>query len=103
MGGTTLSSEALGGLLFCLGLLALAVAGAILHTRHEWRALRHKLFKPHEGMAKSSRPGRVAERLASGRWDAAFHETLERARHDLAAEGGTAVAAFEAVASAREE
>jgi hypothetical protein len=103
MGGATLGAEGLRVLLFCVGLLALAVTGATLHTRHQWRALRHKLFRPHAGLAQSSRPGRVAERLTSARWASAFGEALGRARRDAAAEGVTTAAAFEAVAAAEED
>ena len=84
---TTLSSAELRFLVLLLGFLALAMSGAILHTRHEWKALKHKLFKPHDGLVKSSRPGRIAERLSSAGWDSAFRETLEKARRDLASTG----------------
>ncbi len=99
---TTLSSAELRFLVLLLGFLALAMSGAILHTRHEWKALKHKLFKPHDGLVKSSRPGRIAERLSSARWDSAFRETLEKARRDLASTGETAAAAFEAMAAAED-
>jgi hypothetical protein len=102
MGVMTLGGEDLKFLLVFLGLFALALTGAILQTRHEWRALRHKLFKPNDGLAKLARPGRVSERLASERWDTAFRETLGTARRDFAAEGGSVAAAFEAVVSAEE-
>jgi hypothetical protein len=102
MGATALGSEQMKFLLIVLGLLALATTGAILHIRHEWRALRHKLLRSQDGLAKLARPGRVAERLASGRWESAFRDTLGAAGRDAAADGGNVAAAFEAVVSAEE-
>jgi hypothetical protein len=102
MGETTLGSEALWGLLICLGILGLAVTGAVLRVRDDWKALRHKLFRPDESLERSSRPGRVAERLASDRWDAAIRETLARACRDFEGEETPARSAFESVAAAGE-
>jgi hypothetical protein len=103
MGETTLGSEAIRGLLICLGVLGLAAIGGVLRIRDDWKALRHKLFRPNEGVEKSSRPGRVVERLDSDRWDTAFGESLARACRDFEGEGTSARSAFEGVAAAREE
>ena len=45
---TWLSDEAIRGLLICLGLLGLAVGGAVFRAREDWKALRHKLFRRDE-------------------------------------------------------
>jgi hypothetical protein len=82
-------------LVLFLALPVVAMFGAMLHARHEWKALRHKLFRPDEAAAKAMRPGRIAERLGPGRWDAAIRETLEKARGDLADEGDAAAAVGE--------
>ena len=57
-------------------------------------ALKHRLFKRHEIAESISHPSRVAARLLSARWDAAFHETLERSLRDFDAEGNAAAAAI---------
>jgi hypothetical protein len=79
------------------------VTGAVVRARDDWRGLRHRLFRPNEDLEKSSGPGRVAERLGSDRWDAAFRETLGRACRDFEGEGPAARAALESVAAAGEE
>jgi hypothetical protein len=99
---TGLGSEQLTFLLVSLGLLAFAITGALLHVRHEWTAVRHKLFKSQDGRTKLARPGRIAERLTSARWDAAFRETIGMARREAGAEGGNVAAALEAVEAAEE-
>jgi hypothetical protein len=100
MGATTPGDQDIGLLILFLALPVVAMIGAILHARHEWRALRHKLFRQDEESAKVSQPGQVAGRLGPGRWDAAIRETLDKARRDLSDEGGTA--AGEAVSAAGE-
>ena len=99
---TALGSEQLMFLVVSVGLLALAITGAFLHVRHEWSAVRHKLFKSQDGRAKLARPGPDRRRLTSGRWDAAFHESIGMARRETGAEGGTVAAALEAVEAAEE-
>src|SRR5262249_62216356 len=77
--------------------------GALLHMRHEWRALRHKLFQREESKAGWSQPGRVAARLSPGRLGEAAREMLGRLRREFEAAGDAeAVAAVEAVAEAGE-
>lgn len=104
MGQSALSGDDLRTLLVLLALLTAALAGIFLHSRSEWRVLHRRLFRPREGLAKLSRPSRVEERLSSGRWEAAFRETLERSRRDFEGEGRTAAAgAIEAVETGGEE
>jgi hypothetical protein len=81
-------------LLVLLALFSAAIIGFIMHTRAEWRALRHKLFRRLEGAEKLSKPSGVAARLSSPRWDAAFRETLERSQRDFEAGGNTTAAAI---------
>src|SRR5438309_359182 len=102
IGQTTLSDDAVRGLLICLGILGLAVAGAVVRIRDDGKALRHKLFRPNQGVEKSSRPGRVAERLGSFGWEEAFGATLARACRDFENPGTSADAAFESVALAED-
>ncbi len=81
-----------------LALLALGLGGAIFHSRHEWRALRHKLYWPLDGLKTVSRPGRLARRLTSDQWYSVFRETLAQSGHDFQAGGNfAAAAAMEAV------
>ncbi len=76
-----------------LALLALGLGGAIFHSRHEWRALRHKLYRPVEGPKTLSRPSRLARRLASEQWNTVFREALAQSGHDAEARGNSAAAA----------
>ncbi len=99
---STLSGDDLRTLLVLLTLHAAAVTGVIIHSRSDWRVLRHRLFRPYEGLEKLSRPGRVEERLSSERWEAAFHETLERSRRDFEGERNVAAAILMAVENDRE-
>jgi hypothetical protein len=81
-------------ILILAALLVVALTGAIVHTRQEWLALRHRLFRPLEGPLKQARPSRVAERLTSPLWDKAFWETLRRSRRDMEADGNGSAAAL---------
>ena len=76
-----------------LALLALGLGGAIFHSRHEWRALRHKLYRPVEGPKTLSRPSRLARRLASEQWNTVFREALAQSGHDSEARGNSAATA----------
>jgi hypothetical protein len=101
MGQTTLGADELKVILALLALFGVATAGALLRMRHEWRALRHRLFQREESKGGWSRPGGVAERLRSGRLGVASREILGRLRSDFEAEGNAeAAAAVEAVALA---
>jgi len=103
MGETTLGVDELKIVLVLLGLFGAGTAGALLHMRHEWRALRHKLFQREESKAGWSQPGRVAARLSPGRLGDAAREMLGRLRREFEAAGDAeAVAAVEAVAEAGE-
>jgi hypothetical protein len=81
-------------LLVLLALFSAAITGFIMHSRAEWGALRHKLFRRLDGAEKLSKPSGVAARLSSPRWDAAFREALERSERDFEALGTTAAAAM---------
>ena len=100
---TPLVGDEVKAVLVVTALVLLGVTGFIVHTRGEWRRLRHRLFKRLEVAEGVSHPSRVAARLFSPRWDAAFHETLERALRDFEAEGNTAAAAILRAASDRNE
>jgi hypothetical protein len=83
MEGTAIGGEDLKDLIVLIAAIAFAMTGVILHSRNEWKLLRHTLFRKPGGLAKMERPGRVAGHLDPGRWDAVFRETMERARADL--------------------
>jgi hypothetical protein len=83
-------------------LVLLALTGFILHTRGEWSALKHRLFKRLEIAEGISHPSRVAARISSPRWDAAFGETLERSVRDFRAEGNSVAVAILRAASDRD-
>jgi hypothetical protein len=100
---TPLVGDEVKAVLVVTALVLLGVTAFIVHTRGEWRALRHRLFKRLEVAESVSLPSRVAARLLSPRWDAAFHETLERSVRDFDAEGNTAAAAIVRAASDRDE
>jgi hypothetical protein len=100
MGVTVLGSEEQKFALVIVALLVLAITGAILHIRNEWKAVRHKLFKLREGLAKPARPSRVVERLMSGRWNAALSDAIARAKDESAAEEENLNAALEALIAA---
>jgi hypothetical protein len=76
-----------------LALVALGLVGAIFHSRQEWRALRHKLYKPLDGLKTLSRPSRLAQRLTSDQWYSVFRETLTQSGHDFQTGGNSAAAA----------
>src|SRR5262245_56897212 len=78
MGEMPLGADELKAILVVVVLLAAGTAGALLHMRHEWRALRHKLFQPEEGKAGWSRPSRVSERLDPSRLGDEAREMLGR-------------------------
>jgi hypothetical protein len=103
MGEMTLGGDELRTILILVALLGAGAVGALIHMRHEWRALRYKLFQPQDRAADWSRPGRVAERLDRGRLGDASREVLGRLRRDLESEGDAdAAAAVESVAEAEE-
>jgi hypothetical protein len=93
MGQETNGVDPLATLLILLALVAAATTGIIIHSRHEWGMLRYRLFRPLESLANLSRPSRVATRLSSGRWGAAFRDALERSRSEFAGEGNAVAAA----------
>jgi hypothetical protein len=93
MGQATNGGDPLATVLILLAFFAAATTGIIIHSRYEWGILRYRLFRPPEGLSNLSRPSRVATRLSSGRWDAAFHNTLERSRRDFEGEGNAVAAA----------
>ena len=47
MGEMTLGADELKAILVPLALFGVGAAGALLHMRHEWKALRHKLDQWH--------------------------------------------------------
>ena len=101
MGELTLGADELKAILVPLALIAAAALGALLHMRHEWRALRHKLAQPAEDDAGRGRPCRVEERLGPDRLGDPARELLARLRHDLDADGDVeGAAAVGAVAAA---
>jgi hypothetical protein len=98
MGPISLADDDLRMILMLLGLLVLGISGATLHARHEWKALRHKLFQSVESPKALSLPSRLAQRLDRERWESTFRETLSRSRRDFQVTGNaTAVAAMETV------
>ena len=103
MGPTTLGVDDLRLVLILLAPIGLGMVGTVLHTRYEWRALRHMLFRPVDSLKWLSLPGRLEERLGAERWDCPFRETLSRSRRDFLSEGRSDVAAaMEAVERDRE-
>jgi hypothetical protein len=98
MGPISLSGDELRTIAVLLGLVSLGIGGAFLHSWHDWRALRHLLFRPDDNQRLPSLPGRLAERLDEGRWDSRFRETLSRSRHEVRlTENSAAATALEAV------
>jgi hypothetical protein len=103
MGEMTLGADELKTILVPLALIVAAAIGAMLHMRHQWRALRHKLAQPVEDRTGRDRPCRVEDRLGPGRLGGPAREVLERLRRDLEADGDAeGVAAVTAVAGAGE-
>jgi hypothetical protein len=100
---TTLRSDDIVTLLVVLALVSAAIIGIIMHSRAEWGAIRHKLAWRLESVQALSRPSRVAVRLSSPAWDAAFRDTLERSRRDFEAEGHVAATALLRAAHDRSE
>jgi hypothetical protein len=104
MGETAIGGADLRLLIVFFALIAFAATGVILHSRNEWKMLRHSLFRKPGDLVKMERPGRVAGHLEPGRWGAAFRETLERARRDFEGdEGRAAKAALDVVKTAEAE
>jgi hypothetical protein len=93
MGPISLAGDDLRAILMFLGLLVLGISGATLHSRHEWKALRHKVFKRVDCPQALSLSSRLAQRLGTERWQAAFRETLARSRHDFQVAGNPAAVA----------
>jgi hypothetical protein len=103
MSQTTLRSDDIVPFLIVVGLVSAAIIGIIMHTRAEWGALRHTLARRLESAQALSRPSRVALRLSSPGWDAAFRDTLERSSRDFEAEGNAAASALLRAAQDRSE
>jgi hypothetical protein len=103
MSQLTLGADEIKTILVVLALLSAAITGIVLHSREEWRALRHKIGRRLEGVQALSRPSRVAQRLKSPQWDAAFRDTLERCRRDFEVLGDSAASALLRAAQDRSE